>query len=76
MEKKIEDIVTRSVNARGEIHYTLEEQLYLIGEYIFEKKGVRPDLTLGNGMMEVMLLNTAFDVSLRHFMEKTKNVSL
>lgn len=67
MDDKIKDIITRSVINGNELHYTLEEEMYLISEYIFSKKGIRPNFTVGNGMMEMMLLNIAFDVSLKYF---------
>lgn len=69
MEDKIKDIVTRPAS-NGEVYYTLDEQIFLIKEYIFEKKGVRPEFSVRNGMMEAMLLNTAFTASLEYFTDK------
>lgn len=72
MTDKIKEIITRSVNERGEILYSLEEQLFLISEYIKEKKGFYPPkpLVVDNNMHDVFLFNSAFTTSVNYFTNK------
>ena len=71
MEQRLKDIVLRS-SSSGEIHYPLEEQLYIIKEYIKEKKGYCPEFGIGKGFMEMQLLSMAFESSLLYFAAKIK----
>lgn len=68
---EIKDIVQRQSDYAGRINYNEDEVVFLISEYIKEKKGVYPPrFEIGNDFHQKMLADSAFQTALEYFSDK------